>query len=203
MKRKGFTLIELLSVIVILAIIALIAVPTVMNVINKAQKSAFKDGAYGIMKAGELYYTNHIIDIEEPEAIKTFTFPNDLEGLEIKGSKPTGGIMSVTKDGKVGLAVNNGRYCVKKGYNDEDVTIDENINNCTIPTILVSENSCIHDLTTVCENGTAVRVQVNETLVDFYVIKDTKEELTLITARNLGGICCLGFKRRLYRSWWN
>ena len=50
MKRnKGFTLIELLAVIVILAIIALIAVPVVMNIIDKANKSAFKDSAYGIL----------------------------------------------------------------------------------------------------------------------------------------------------------
>ena len=55
-NKKGFTLIELLAVIVILAIIALIAVPVIMNIINKSNKSAFKDTAYGVISAGELYF---------------------------------------------------------------------------------------------------------------------------------------------------
>ena len=71
-NKNGFTLIELLAVIVILAIIALIAVPTVMNIITKAQKSAFKDSAYGIIKAGELYYTNSLLEPNGMTVIKHF-----------------------------------------------------------------------------------------------------------------------------------
>ena len=55
-KKTGFTLIELLAVIVILAIITLIAVPVIINIINIANKSAFKDTAYGIIQAGEYYF---------------------------------------------------------------------------------------------------------------------------------------------------
>ena len=80
-KQKAFTLIELLAVIVILAIIALIAVPTVMNIINRAQKSAFKDSAYGMLKAGELYYTNMLLEPAGMTSDKMFTFPNNIEGL--------------------------------------------------------------------------------------------------------------------------
>ena len=130
MKRKGFTLIELLAVIVILAIIALIAVPTVMNIINNAQKSAFKDSAYGIIKAGEMYYTNKMMDPDGMTEDKEFTFP-DAIGLELKGSKPTNGIMTVTKEGKIGLAVHNGKYCVTKGFNTDEITISENVANCS------------------------------------------------------------------------
>ena len=106
-KKKGFTLIELLAVIVILAIIALIAVPTVMNIINKANKSAFKDSAYGIIKAGELFYTDQILENSGKVVEKTFTFPNDAVELEIKGSKPTGGYVTVNKNGQVSMAVTN------------------------------------------------------------------------------------------------
>ena len=125
MKRKnGFTLIELLAVIVILAIIALIAVPVVMNIINRANKSAFKDSAYGLLKAGENYYMDSLLNAELMTEDKTFTFPNS-EGLEFQGSKPTRGTMTVRKDGKVSMEITNGKYCVKKGFDDEDVTIRE------------------------------------------------------------------------------
>ena len=52
-NKKGFTLIELLAVI-----IALITVPVIINIIERANRSAFKDSAYGIIKAGEVYYSN-------------------------------------------------------------------------------------------------------------------------------------------------
>ena len=60
-KNKGFTLIELLAVIIILSIVALIIVPVIMNIIEKANRSAFKDSAYGVIKAAELYYTNKLL----------------------------------------------------------------------------------------------------------------------------------------------
>ncbi len=63
-EKKGFTLIELLAVILILSIIALITVPVIMNIIERANKSAFKDSAYGIIKAGELYYTDKLLTTE-------------------------------------------------------------------------------------------------------------------------------------------
>ena len=134
MKKKGFTLIELLAVIVILAIIALIAVPIVMNIISKANKSAFKDSAYGILKAGESYYTSELL--ENSEGITEdviFTFPNNIEGLEFQGSKPIGGTMTVRKDGKISLAIHNGKHCVTKGFEDEDIQISDDISNCKTP----------------------------------------------------------------------
>ena len=132
-KKNGFTLIELLAVIVILAIIALIAVPTVMNIINKANKSAFKDSAYGLIKAGELFYTDQLLENAGLYQDKTFTFPNDASKLEIKGSKPTGGYVTVNKEGQVSMAVTNGKYCVTKSFEDDDVTIADNVEDCIIP----------------------------------------------------------------------
>ena len=78
-NKNGFTLIELLAVIVILAIIALIAVPAVMNIITKSRKSAFKDSAYGIIKAGELYYADRLLEPEGMTEDKMFTFPMILQ----------------------------------------------------------------------------------------------------------------------------
>ena len=214
-KKKGFTLIELLAVIVILAIIALIAVPVVMNIINKANKSAFKDSAYGILKAGESYYTSELL--EDAEGITedvTFTFPNNIEGLEFQGSKPTGGTMTVRKDGKISMAIHNGKHCVTKGFEDEDIQISDDVENCglgskanTLTTLAttysfkkvdeesistavaeeVTVPSCITNKTK-CNAGTPVAVEVAHNLVyKFYVINDdtTKNEVTLIMDRNL------------------
>ena len=124
-KNKGFTLIELLAVIVILAIIALIAVPVVMNIIGKANKAAFKDSAYAIIKAGEYFYTDQLLLNAGLAKDKTFTFPNDIEGLEIKGSKPSEGYVTVNKKGQVEMAISNGKYCVTKGFQEDDVTISD------------------------------------------------------------------------------
>ncbi len=53
--------------------------------------------------------------------------------------------------------------------------------------ILISLNNCIKDITTKCENGTKVKVRVNnKENYDFYVINDTGEYIELIMDRNLG-----------------
>ena len=188
MKKKGFTLIELLAVIIILAIIALITVPVIMNIIERANKSAFKDSAYGIIKAGELHYADKLLDSNGMVSDITFTFP-DATGLDIKGSRPKGGNMKVTIDGEIILAISNGKWCARKSLNDEDVTIDDNIDDCSLTKrpnpIITTNNSCLTD--GICENGTKLNVKVNEKEnYDFYVIKDDGEELTLIMNKNIG-----------------
>ncbi len=189
MKRsRGFTLIELLAVIIILSIIALITVPVIMNIIERANKSAFKDSAYGIIKAGELHYADKLLEPSGMTSDITFTFP-DAKGLDIKGSRPKSGNMKVTKEGKIELAISNGKYCARKSINDNDVTIDENIDNCSLikgpNPIITTNNSCLTE--GICENGTKLNVKVNEKEnYDFYVIKDDGNELTLIMNKNLG-----------------
>lgn len=187
LPRKGFTLIELLAVLIILAIIALIAVSTITNIVEKTNKSAFKDSAYGVIKAGELYYSNQLLLQDEITEDIMFTFPDHLTGLEIKGSRPTGGTMIVKRDGKVGMAINNGKYCVKKGYDDDDIVIGEKLDDCFVPSIMTSTSTCIKDVNSICPSGTLVKVQVNvEDAYNFYVIEDSGNELTLLMDRNLG-----------------
>ena len=215
MKRKnksGFTLIELLAVIVILAIIALIAVPVVMNIITKSRKSAFKDSAYGIIKAGELYYANQLLEPDGMEEDKTFDFSSGTEGLDIKGTKPTAGTMTVTKEGKVAISVTDGKYCVTKGFEDADVTItdgtcvsdsgdntektlSELATTGTFTTVNGSNTSEINEVDDCaldktegsCEPGTEFAIKVNEDeTYKFYVLNDDGNKVTLILDRNLG-----------------
>ena len=131
-KKKGFTLIELLAVIVILAIIALIAVPVILNIIDKANKSAFKDTAYGIISAGELYFAEQQLEVNGMQEEKTFTLPDTTNTLGLKGNIPTG-TMTITRDGNISLMIKNDRYCVTKGYNDQDIKVTEDPTNCEIP----------------------------------------------------------------------
>ena len=195
MKKKGFTLIELLAVIVILAIIALIAVPTVINIICSAQKHAFKDSVYGIIKAGELYYQSLDQDITKQEIV--LEFPNDTEILGIKGTVPNG-IMGIDGSGQIAVGLMNEKYCAIKEYNEKEITITENIKNCKMPKvtytngIMSSENNCIKrgyscsKTEMLADEGIKVKVEVAQNIFnDFYVINDENEELTLIMDRNL------------------
>ena len=102
-NTKGFTLIELLAVIVILAIIALIAVPVILNILTKARESAAEDTCYSVLNAAELYYAESLLDNPtEAFVAKEFTFVEDgtvPAGLELKGTVPTGGVVTVSANG--------------------------------------------------------------------------------------------------------
>ena len=211
-KNRGFTLIELLAVIVILAIIALIAVPVIMNIINKANESAFKDSAYGVISAGELYFAERQLEPNGMLEDITITLPETTKILQLKGEVPTGSIL-ITKEGKIAIAVHNNRYCVTKGLEDENVEIIEDYESCDLPvsdeesdgnisnSLLSSENDCIKAGNTCSideiKAGIKVNVKVNDAdNYDFYVISDDGEELTLIMNKNLGD-------RVGFSSWYN
>lgn len=130
-SNKGFTLIEVLTVIVVLAIIALIAVPVIMGIVGKAQKSAFKDSAYELVKAGDLLYSTNEMEGAILER-KTFTFPSDTKDLDVKGELPTGGKMVVYENGEVAMAVTNDKYCATKKYGSKEVVVTEDTENCEL-----------------------------------------------------------------------
>ena len=99
-SKKGFTLIELLAVIVILAVIALIATPIILNMINSARKSSAVDSAYGYIKAVEYSNSMNMLDKEKYPLIED---GNDIDitkisaKVNLKGTKPTGGIITIEK----------------------------------------------------------------------------------------------------------
>ena len=113
--KKGFTLIELLAVIVILAIIALITVPVVIKIINNAKKGAAEDSAYGVVESAKLFWASNQGNFENNYATVVFTCNEQkvcsvttpatgLEGtLDISGTKPTGGTITIT-NGEVTVA---------------------------------------------------------------------------------------------------
>ncbi len=131
MKRKGFTLIELLAVIVILAVIALIATPIILGIIDSSKKESFKAGAYGIAESAKNVFVKMLYSKEDPKNI-TFTYEDGEETstpngyvLNYTGAKPTSGRVSLNTDGKVSLALYDGKWCAKKGFSATDITLEE------------------------------------------------------------------------------
>jgi len=53
--------------------------------------------------------------------------------LPIDGESPKNGTIIIKKDGKIGIAIEDGKWCAIKDYNDKDIQID-NLNEieCSI-----------------------------------------------------------------------
>ena len=127
--KKGFTLIELLAVIVILSIIALISTPIIMNAISNAKQGAWKDAAYGIVKATENTFAKGFSETTEP--IDTFflyengvmtSYPSG-KTIDYKGSVPQDGGIVLHADGSITLAIYDGSYCAVKTRTSGTVTV--------------------------------------------------------------------------------
>lgn len=137
-SKSGFTLIELLAIIVVLGIIMTVAIPIVLETVESAKKGAFRNTAYGIIKAAEMVYSKDVINGQINEI--TFTYNNGIETssvsgkkLNYNGTKPRSGTINVNKDGKVAIAIHDGVYCAIKGYLDRDVTVSKKlIGDCVL-----------------------------------------------------------------------
>jgi len=131
--KNGFTLVEMMAVVILLGLVSLIAIPAVNTTIKNTRKSTFENSAYGVIEAGKLYYQNReLLGLELNDT--TFTFP-EATGLEVNGDKPESGKMLLTSKGNIKLAISNGKYCARKGYETSKITIDEDITNCTLESI--------------------------------------------------------------------
>ncbi|MBS7020706.1 MAG: hypothetical protein KH135_02385, partial [Firmicutes bacterium] len=99
---------------------------------TKAKKNAFKDTAYGILKAGEKYVAEALLESENTYEGETIILPNH-DKLDYKGQEPLGGKMSITKDGDISLVINNDSWCAIKTAEDKDVKIEKyDKNTCKI-----------------------------------------------------------------------
>jgi len=195
-SKKGFTLIELLAVIVILAIIALIAVPVIMNILNKSNKSVFRDTAYGIINAGELYYAEQQLDLNGMSENKTFDLSKDVnteDGIQLKGEIPSGKV-SVTTEGEVAISIHNGRYYAKKDYDKSEVEVYEIMYYSTLKEAVNDVNNDKIGEKAIADQHNAVAgvYTNNENEVSVVLLKDTTETSSSIPVStdmiiNLGG----------------
>lgn len=133
MKKRGFTLIELLAVIVLLAIIAFITTPVILNIIKKANKGAFEDTAYGILRAGNLYYIKEMSKKNNKEE-KVFTFP-EAKGLPVQGKKPEKGYIKIGTDGNIEVLIFNEKFCAIIRNQSKANIYEKESENCEIKNI--------------------------------------------------------------------
>ncbi len=125
MKKRGFTLVELLAVIVILAIVCMITVPVVMNIVTKSRKSAFKDTAYGLLDSAKTMYLGKILQ-EGYSAEQVFSFSEGKPAeLDYSGRTPQGGIMRVSEQGEISLAIYDSGWCAVKEANEATISVTE------------------------------------------------------------------------------
>lgn len=113
---KGFTLIEILAVTVILAVILLISVPTIGGIVGSVRKNAFETSVNIIAKIAE---TEAMVPGSVYKNGVTITYLNgeavDAD-LPYNGKRPESGVINISPQGQVELALFDGEYCVRKSY---------------------------------------------------------------------------------------
>jgi type IV pilus assembly protein PilA len=148
--KKGFTLIELLAVIVILSIIALISTPIIIGLIDNARKESFKSSAYGIVKSGEIFHSQDLLDGITEEVTFTYTDGEETsipsgKKLEYNGTKPKSGEVKINSEGQIAIAIHNGNYCAEKRYKDSEITLsDKTEEDCKVPIPICKRAITLH-----------------------------------------------------------
>ena len=173
--KKGFTLIELLAVIVILAIIALITIPTLTKVVEQTKVKASVQSANGYIDAINKQIMAN--ELSKTSIINDDTYDiNDLK-VNVKGNKPTNGIITIEKSN-----VKEARLCINKysiDYNENEIKISSNdycgetnvtiLSNGTIINPKKSNNVFTLDLTGKtninCSNGATPILEDNKLTV--------------------------------------
>ena len=179
--RRGFTLIELLAVVVILAVIALITTPIVMSIIDNAQAGAMQDTSYGIVEAAKLSYTNQLLNNSQTLPM-AFIYTDgiesaNLEGMELeyKGTGPKNGVIVVDSEGKVAIAIHNGKFCAKKSYDDIQIeVVEKSLADCNV---LDTYKSFVNDILV---TGTKDYTKVHTTK-----LPNEEEQLSIVTLDEL------------------
>ena len=123
-NKKAFTLIELLAVIVVLALILLIAVPRVLKTISDSEKESFRLTGENLVKVVE---DNTVLDSENNVLPKTYTIEDGVfvgDSVPMSGELPDSGTIVVREDGSVSLAAKNNKYCIRKYYTNDKVSLE-------------------------------------------------------------------------------
>lgn len=128
MKKHGFTLIELLAVIAILAILVILAVPKVLQLFEDAKKNTFKVEAQNIIKAAEQGYTLSMLKGKTKKTTYTYDEYNKSKvgtiDLDLSNNIKDGAII-ISSNGKVSLAIYKDDYCLKKGFDSKELSIEK------------------------------------------------------------------------------
>lgn len=179
MKQKGFTLIELLAVIIILAVLAALVTPKVIVMLREAEQNTKKTSVEGLIKAASYQYANNEASSYNQPTIIDYTNGTNLDYIDYKGEKPTGGQVKISINGDVSVAVKIGDECYKKSANSTEITVSQYL-----------ERTCkINQIVTIITQQIPGRLTPGDEVAigdeHFYVISSNSKKTNLITKYNL------------------
>ncbi len=128
-NNQGFTFFDITASLFLLFIIIIVVIPSGIKKYNK------------LIEKSLIAKTNKMIEkvlANHNDEKLVYTFANKLETstkkLNYKGSNPKHGVIIVREDGKIALALSNGKHCAKKDYLTNLITITkENLEDCKLP----------------------------------------------------------------------
>lgn len=174
MKKNGFTLIEVLGVIILLGVLSVIVVPVVRDSIKQSKRKAYDKQVNTILTTAREWAADNT------SALTEGSFLVKVETLKKAGLIENKDIINPVNNEEM-------KGCAKVSYNQGFNQYEyEYLDSCMDGQILTSEDDCINDRKGICNPGTLVNVQVNDSKnYNFYVISDDGNELTMIMDRNL------------------
>jgi len=177
MKNKGFTLVELMGVIILLGVISVIIVPVVKDVIKEAKQKGYENQVNTIVESAKNWAASNIDLLPETDSILV-----KIETLKKEGFLENKKLINPVSDVEMNA-------CVMITYNEDYNQYEYEYNEkCFAPNPIIEyTDNCMEDSNAECSAGTLLNVPVNnQEKYNFYVIKDTGTELTLLMSENLG-----------------
>lgn len=126
--KKGFTLIEILAIVAIISLMVLFTMPSILKLYGEAEKKNFKSEMQNLIKVAEIGYGNtslntfYITDTTY-EFFGGEVIINGNISIEISGSRPQNGILTITKDGAISFNIHKGKYCAIKNSDSKNISI--------------------------------------------------------------------------------
>ena len=132
-NKKAFTLVELLAIIVILGIVLAVAIPRIVNSIKNTQKKSLLATTEALVRKVKQK------SVLEDMSNEVYTITNNVfvgNSLNITGELPNSGKISIDDQNRISIAVTDGKFCALKTYEDEDITVNEDVLNCNLNTLI-------------------------------------------------------------------